>query len=306
MDTEVLETPETPTADEAAEEAALVSAFESSTETPTPESTTTAPTEEAAAKEDKPAETPATPAEAVAQAIEYAQLTKQEKDDLVKALVKSNKLDQVLGTVGNIQNELKQMRSGGKPLSLTGQHFKKLNENQFEELAKILADDFNGIFKELKTGGGVDVDEVVKTIRGPLLQEAQHAARHEACREYLFDEHEDWEQVVGMPDEKGTLPDTEFRRWVATTKTDAQQTKIWNSKNGPYLAKVIQEFKDHKAKGKQPAKPVADPKADARKAQLEAAVDPKGEPATGATTKSEEDEFVEETNRTLKARGGLV
>lgn len=311
MTTDTIEAPTA--ADQAAEDAAFTEAASQLTGTPIePPTTPTAPPAEAPA--DAPAAVPATPV--VEDVPDVVKLTKaqfndlmdvvQMKADLQKSVAMRGKLEEGFGTLGELKQTLARMQqSGGQGLTVAKEDFAELIKAEFPEFANYLTQGLNRIFGRMPKGGGVDVKKALTELQPELLDAAEHRARNAACQEYLEDEHPGWADVVGRVtvDAHGNavIPDTEFRRWAAKTYPKEQHDRIFASKNGPMLAKVIERFKNEAAKAKEPVKP--DPKALERKERVAAAVQPNSLPATGAPQKSEEDEFTAAGNETLRSRG---
>lgn len=302
----------------AAEEAAMVAEFdEQHPSTETPENAA----EEPAPKADEAAPAPEKPVEAPPEYVPF-NITKAQHDalmtliplsaDLQKSIQMRGKLEEGFGTLGAIQQTIKDLQKGqggGTPFTLSEADLQELKENGFEELAKMLVAGINRGHARQKGGGPpVDVKAIMNEVREEWQTETAAKARLEECFEHLDDEHEGWRELVGMPNAQGEIPDTEFRRWAKNTMTTAQHERVFKSKSGPYLTKVINQFKKYQENvsktaapaGKQPAG-----KANTeRKERLEAAATPRGVPPLSADTTNDADEFEKEANRILKNHRG--
>lgn len=305
MTTEAIEAPAVE--DAAAAEAAFLAAATQSTETPTEPTPASEPPVE-------PAPAPA-PAPAPVEEPDVVKLTKAQltdllevvgmKADLQKSIAMRGKLEEGFGTLGELKQTLKQMQSGGAGLTVSKEDFAELIKAEFPEFAGFLTQGLNRIFGRMKPGGTVDLRQGIEELKPALLEEAEQRARNAQCMEYLDDEHPGWVDLVGQVtlDAKGqpVIPDTEFRRWAAKTYPKEQHDRIFASKNGPMLAKVLERFKNESKATKPAVGPTA--KAMERKERVAAAVQPTGLPPSGTPTKTEQDEFEESAMATMRSRG---
>ena len=173
-------------------------------------------------------------------------------------------MDDYGGRIGGLQQAVQQLREsgprGGK-VQITDEDFAELRTD-FPELADMTRKGIERIIGKI-VAGGESAPPVDKTALKTEIS-------HELKREALAEDHEDWEQIVGLPDQNGTIPDTPFRRWVAQ-KPEAEQQKIYSVWNPRYLSQVISDFKESQKKPKTAAELV-----NTRQARLKSAVTPKG------------------------------
>lgn len=98
--------------------------------------------------------------------------------------------------------------------------------------------------------------------------------------EETLDEYEPkWREVIGLPNEKGVIPDTDFRKWLATQPAEYSD-RVKSTYSADVLKDALEKFKDSKSKAR------------GRREILDAGVVPRGSGAqapTGAST--EDDEF---------------
>lgn len=261
------------------------------TETPPPADSTP---EDAEAKGDKQDAPPPEPEP------EYVQITKQELESL-KAL--STRIDQIHaeakkgidtahGRYGELARRLNESASNGMTLEVDDDVVAEFNE-EFPELGGKLKGALQKLATKLKPAASFDKSQVE-----PLISAATVQAKRELAGEVLSLKFEDWEEIVGLPDAQGQVPDTAYRQWLAKQPEEYRQ-KIGASWSGRELAKSIAKFQsDAKAateaavKAAKPAAPNAPPQANAptRKERLAAAVTARGEGGAPPSA-SADDEF---------------
>lgn len=256
---------DTTTVDDAAADADFGAGFESK-ETP-PAKEKPEPATDARAKEEP--------------APEYAQLTKSELAELKAAASKTASYDQQLskafGTIGNLQKVINELQTN-KKAELSSGAFTKLKE-QFPELAEMTKE---AVENALSGRPNAEADEA----RIERLV-AQRAVEREV--EALEDAHPDWRTIVGAVDTAQAQPDPQnpFRKWLAT-KDATYQARVNGTVSAAILTRAISIFQKETAKPAQ--RP--NPRADSRREQIAAAVQPRGDGAPAASRKSEDDEFI--------------
>lgn len=224
----------------------------------------------------------------------YVQLTEEKYNELVKMLGMQSKLDQGFGTLGQIQQVIKQMQAAekaGVDFEATDEDFAELKA-EFPELATMHRTALNRILKKLK----------VPAAQAPALDEGALAQRVslKLAANLLEDEFPDWREIVGP-----LGSETPFRKWVATLH-EVDQKKIWGSRNPLYLAQQLTKFTEAQSKAAAkvttsagstpPPKPAPD-----RQARLKAAVPVKG--VTPASTPADEGGFSSGFADEFKAMG---
>jgi len=266
----------------------------------TPETEATYATNFSAGFTGQPTETPEPEPKAEVQAEappepKYVQLTEEKYHQIEKVLGMVTKLDQGFGTLGQIQQTLKQMQAAEKAGfdldTITEDDFSELKA-EFPELASMLAKGMNRVPKKIK----------LPATQIPTLDDAQLAERVslKLAANLLEDEFPDWRTIVGPAGS-----DTPFRKWVATLH-EVDQKKIWGSRNPLYLAQQLTKFTEATAA---PAKvttaagsaPPTKPAAPDRTARLKAAVPVKG--VTPATAPTDEGGFSSGFAEEFKAMG---
>jgi len=240
------------------------------------------------------------PAEDAEPAPEYVQVTKQELESLkalstqieqIRAEAKKG-IDTAHGRYGELVRKLQEIQSAtpaGYDVEVTDDIVADLSE-EFPELGQKALSAFKKFAGKLKgtQPAGVDAGEVEKKIVD---------TRQQIAREVLSITHEGWEEVVGLPDKDGKVPDTEYRRWLAQ-QPEEYRTSVLSTWSAAELAKSITKFSKEKAAAEQAAAAsgkAAGTKAPAAKQptrsdRLAAAVTPKGE-SGAAPGPTEDDEF---------------
>lgn len=241
------------------------------------DATTTQPTETPAAGDDAQPEA----AKEEAPAIEYAQLTKQEYEDLKAraALVEEIKATQeksfgtAFGKIGGIERTLQQLQAG-----------KKVEINQ--EDIDALRDDFPPLAAALEKvrdlsviAPGLDEDAINKMVESRLTPRIQKIEMRMLARE-----HPDYAQIDSDP---------AFAAWIATQPDEFKQALATASAeyDSATVSDAMTKFKAHR-KALQEAKP-KQPDPDARKGRMSAAVTPRG---TGQPQAASTDPFLDGFN----------
>jgi len=229
-------------------------------------------------------EEPETPPEKPAPEPKYVQVT---EDQLSAFLAQSTAIDKITadskkaidtvnGRYGELARTVSQLQNAtpaGYAVEVGDDIVKDLAE-EFPELSKHTLTAFKAFAAKLKgtspAAAAFDPNQVV-----PLIA----TAKQELSKEILALRHDDWEEVVGLPDAEGKAPETEYRKWLAT-QTPEYQAQIAGSWDARFLAKSIDTFKakaatDAAAAAKAKPKPATTPSP--RQARLEAAVTPRGE-----------------------------
>lgn len=276
---EVAEVTETPTTDDAAYAASFAEGF------------TGHPTDSPVA--DDPQSEQADKAEVTPEP-KYVQLTEEKYNELVKMLGMQTKLDQGFGTLGQLQQAMKELQAkekAGLDIDVTDEDLAELKA-EFPELATMHQKALNRILKRLKVPAG----------QAPSVDDGQLADRVslKLAANLLEDEFPDWRAIVGPAGSE-----TPFRKWVATLH-EVDQKKIWGSRNPLYLAQQLTKFTEATTA---PAKvttaagsaPPTKPSAPDRTARLKAAVPVKG--VAPATTPTDEGGFSSGFAEEFKAMG---
>jgi hypothetical protein len=251
--------------------------------------------EDPALKADAPApvvEDPAVVVAPPAAAPEYVQITKEQFASLEAAAAKvgdfDKKFDKAFGTVGGMQDVIKQLQSAtpkGEAVVISDDMFAEMAEDYPQ-----LAAQFRGVLEKVLKGArgtgtadpaSVDPAVVTKMVADGIKQREMDA---------LEDDHPGWKTIVGAVEsaEKAD-PNNLFRKWL-TTQSEAYRTKITSTQSASVLAKAIDRFKE--ATKTPPPPPKAPTLKDlARKANLKAAIPLRGDGNPPPPSKNADDEF---------------
>ena len=230
-----------------------------------------AATEAQPVQEDPPAETPPEP--------KYVQITEEQLARLVASADETDKIKQQLpkafGTIGNMQQVITQLRSqtpAGAAVEINDDDFAELKAD-FPELAGHTRAALERILKRTNlTGTG---QPATPTIDPEEARKAASEIVHAQGLDDLNDLHPGWQDVVGKPDDA----ENPYRKWLAT-QPEKYRELIRTTYSATITARSIDRFNAAQAAAK--AKPAAgrpqtpaNPAA-ARKAVIEAAVQPRG------------------------------
>lgn len=221
---------------------------------------------------------------------EYVRITKADWADVKAAAAKTASYDQQLskafGTIGNLQKTINALQTStprGIKVEIPKDAFADM-ERDFPELAQqnraAMERALSGI---TGTGSGAEFDE---SIFERLL------AKHTSSREVktLAEMYPDWQDIVGavditMEQPNGAHP---FRKWLAG-KDAAYQTRINSTESAAVVGRAIEAFQRETATTAPKPSTTA---ADARRAVIAGAVQPRGDGAAPAASgKTEQEEF---------------
>lgn len=201
--------------------------------------------------------------------------------------------DDVQGRVGLLEQVLKAQAKTpvGQKVRLKKEHFKQFAE-EYPEFAEAQVEAINQVLAELELTG------LSQDFTTGLIKDAQTTAEAAAerryiqrrtvdCREDLSETHPGWEQIIGLPDKDvdagGVLPDTEYRRWLATQPKEYAE-RVLGGYSSVVIGRSIDKF--HASKKSQKPQPTTNPGPSTRQQQLRAAVTPR---ASGAAPSSKKE-----------------
>jgi len=225
------------------------------------------------------------------QAPEYAQITRQEWEELKASKARLEQfeqssrqtLDKLAGNTGSLKQAVEKLQSQtqrGKPVEITEEDVKDISE-EFPELGKLQLKALQKIVGKLQGTGTAanptDIENAQQQVKQQFDQqqleqmlnerlnsrteELHGSIKQQLTQEFevrsLSKQHPDWQMVVGAPDSN-----TDFRKWL-DTKPDLK-AKLSESWDADEIGKVISEYKS------------AAKKENDRKKRLEAAVEPRG------------------------------
>ena len=223
---------------------------------------------------------------------EYVKITKAQFDALEAAAAKvgdfDKKFDKAFGTVGGLQDIVKQLQNStpkGEAVHLTDEMFAEMAED-YPDLAKHQRNILEKVLKGA-VGTGTNVPTVDPATVHNLIAEGVKQAQIEA----LEDEYPDWKVIVGaVPSADKANPNNPFRAWLAKQPAHYAE-KVTSTHNAAVLAKAITKFKEATKAPPPSSKDAQTPKQDARRAIVKAAIPLKGDGSPPAPTKTDDDEF---------------
>lgn len=234
--------------------------------------------------ETPPAE-PETPAAEDPPAPEYVQITKQDWEALQARAAAidahGSQLASVHGSIGNLKQRLDGLKAAG---GVSDEDLAEL-EAEYPDLANL------SLFKKLKGKApatqGFDPAEIEKLVQqrvDPVIQQVDQRVERAVETRLLETQHEDWREVVGMPEKDGDpIPQTEYRKWLSAQPAEYQQ-KVGGSWSHKVIGESITKFKQA-----QKAAAQATERAQQRRQQLAAAVPARGD--TAVTHRGGDDDF---------------
>ena len=258
----------------------------------------------AAPAADVPAATDDTPAPVVAKepvietppaaaAPEYVQITKDQYATFEAAIAKigdfDKRFDKAFGTVGGIQDVIKQLQTNtpkGEAIVITDDMFAEMAED-YPQLATQFRTTLEKVLKGAR-GTGTASESVDPSVVTKLVQDGIKAREIET----LEAEYPNWRETVNaVPSKEQADPKHPFRKWLAT-QDPAYQVKVEGTHSAVVLMKAIDKFKEA-TKTPPPAQKKETPKDAALRARLKNAVQPKGDGNPPPPAKSDDDAFAE-------------
>lgn len=212
------------------------------------------------------------PAPADPPAPEYAQFTKDERDELMALREQQQKqFGTAFGKIGGIERTLQQLTSGAR-VEVAQSDIDTLRNDGFEPLAVALEK-----VRDLRAlpGAGVDQDQI-----DALVNQRVAAVEQKLELRLLAQAHPDWKQIDADP---------AFAAWVAAQPDDFKQglAKASAEFDSAVVGDVMSKFKQSRRPA--PATQAADP-ASARRSRIAANVTPRG--AGGPATSNPNDELM--------------
>ena len=195
------------------------------------------------------------------------QIPEDEYRKLLDGVAKIGDIEKQFGTafgkIGGIERVLDQLRSSapaGEKIELSkdvvadlAAEFPEMADLQYKTLQK-LVDVLNtrtitpALESAAQPSPVVDEAAIEKRIRRTIVEETLDA----------YDEK--WKDTIGLPDDKGVIPDTPFRQWLKTQPKDYHD-KVKSTYSAPVLTDALSKFK------------AAQTKAQGRREVLDAAVE---------------------------------
>lgn len=202
----------------------------------------------------------------------FAGMTEAQIAEALSEIPKYRKqIDNLAGNNGKLNAALQKLQqdlsvSGG---TVTDEDFAELAE-QYPELAGMTKNAMNKVMGRMRgTGAAQPPEEFVSLAR----QAAMEVAEKERVRTHIDMLHAfspGWDKVVGLPGEDGQIPETPYRKWLATQPAE-YQTKMAASNNALEIDSSIKLFKA--------AQEAATQKQQQNKQRLANAVQPEGQTA---------------------------
>lgn len=187
------------------------------------------------------------------------------------------------GKIGGIERVLDQLKSsapaGGK-IELSKEIVADLAA-EFPEMAELQYKTLQKLVDVLNTRPPAPEVPAAAQPSPVVVDEAaiEQRVRRTIAEETLDAFDEKWRDTIGLPDSKGAIPDTEFRKWLKTQPKE-YATKVESTYSAAVLTDALSKFK------------AAQTKAQGRREVLDAAVDVTGSGGQAPDARStDDDEF---------------
>lgn len=225
---------------------------------------------------------------------EYVQVTAKDWAEVQAAARKTASYDAQLskafGTIGNLQ---KQIAEGRKDAPAATRKV-EIPKTAFEPMAKDFPElaEYNRAALEAALSGlkfdanDIDNGKIEQVMAGFIAKKEM---------EGLEDTYPDWRAIVGAPAQEGAAPDLggPYRKWLAS-KSAEYQAKLNETESAAAIQRSITLFRREARTGRpKPTPAAADKPRDVRADRIRSAMQPRGDGATPAPGKSDEDAFAE-------------
>lgn len=201
--------------------------------------------------------------------------TAQIKELVEKVSAMQQRESKVFGTIGALKQQLDQFKAQPQPsqaaIKLTAEKLKRLSA-EFPEMAAMLSEDLNEALAGAPAAPALDPQQLQQQVQQIIDGRLTETSRTYEMK-LLSLQHRDWQQVVQSP---------EFKTWKESLP-EKDRTELDNSWEASFIGEKLTEFKDWKNKTVQTTQN--------RKARLEAAITPRGNPQSPPAP-SAEDAFV--------------
>lgn len=219
--------------------------------------------------------------------------TAAEVDDVRKQLAAaSDQIAKMSGSLGTLHQALQHLKSG-QPTKVTKDLLKKLNENGYEDLAELLAEDLSGIITSSIAPGTSSFDAAAfqKTVDEKVAGKIDEVNRG-VEKKLLTISHPDW-AVIWKSDD--------FKAWKATHPAHVQEA-LDNSWDSEFLGKGLAAFKKYRAEQATKKAEVDAAAAKEKDKRLESALQPTNGQRPGAPTPPSDDDAFEQGYREARAQ----
>jgi hypothetical protein len=190
----------------------------------------------------------------------YRQITEDEFNRLTTSAAAVDEMkatfgkqaDTMFGKIGGLERVLKQYQDqtpGGSAVEITEDDLAELRDEYPELVAPQLKALQRIAGKMRGTGKAFDEEGFNQAIAKATSSAGDVAvtrAKAEIAEETLAETHSDWKAVIGLPDEKGVLPETEYRKWLATQPEEYRQ-RVSDSYSPVVIGRSIDKFNEHLA-----------------------------------------------------------
>jgi len=154
-------------------------------------------------------------------------------------------IDNLAGNYGALKSafqKLQQDTPKGEQVTVTDEDLTEMY-GEFPELAGMTKNALNNVLKRVNLkGASIDpaaIDERVNT----LVTERVSNERVAIHKELLNGLTPGWDAIVGLPDEQGNIPQTDYRKWLATQPAD-YQSKMAETNNAFEIGASIKAFQE--------------------------------------------------------------
>lgn len=218
----------------------------------------------------------------------YVQISETEWNEVRAAAAKTASYDKqfatMFGTLGGVKSSVDALKAQprGETIAISNAAFDKLKE-QFPEIADLTREAVQNALAGVHVKGAPELDESkISQVAAKLVSDRE--------MEDLIETYPDWVSRVGAAKPGEHDPAHPFRAWLAT-KEAAYQERVTTTESGAVLKRAIDRFQRETRVTAKP-KPTPPPRDEARREQLRAAVQPKGDGAPATSSKSDNDDFV--------------
>lgn len=154
-------------------------------------------------------------------------------------------IDNLAGNYGKLNSafqKLQQETPSGVAVEITDEDLGDMLD-EFPEIAAMNKTILNNVVKKLNLRGTSSTPALDENTVNSLVSERVASERVAIHIDLLDGNFPGWEELTGLPDENGVIPETDYRKWLAT-QSDDYRNRIESSNNAFVIGSSIKAFQE--------------------------------------------------------------
>lgn len=219
----------------------------------------------------------------------------------------NSRTEKVFGKLGQLEQELKQLKTEPTRPELTAESFKNLHAD-YDDIAAALAKDMQELLLERKVVEQVDMQALQSALNEAVAHQTENIRRE--FEEKAFER--DMKALNRLhPDKDAIVQSEDWSKWISSKGDSFAKELSENDTDLHYVSSILQDYKAEKAAAEQQAEAekakAIEQKKEDKKARLEDAVMPKtSAPSTQKQPLSDDEIFEQARINSLKKMGKLT